>query len=65
MLERKLLVKTINEKCKALKDIETGLSNKDASKKYGVSPNTISTWNKNKEKYFKALEGNCSAKNEN
>ena len=51
--------------CKALKDIETGLSNKDASKKYGVSPNTISTWNKNKEKYFKALEGNCSAKNEN
>ena len=30
--------------------------------KYGVPSNTISTWIKNKEKYFKALEGNCSSK---
>ena len=30
-------------KCKALKDIEKGLSNKDASEKYDVPPNTIST----------------------
>ena len=51
-----------NTKCRALKDIEKGLSNKDASKKYGVPPNTISTWIKNKEKYFKALEDNCSSK---
>ena len=36
MLKRKLSVKTLNEKCKALKDIEKGLSNKDASRKYGV-----------------------------
>ena len=62
MLKRNLLLKTLNEKCKALKDIEKGLSNKDASKKYGVSPKTISTWIKNKEKYFKALEDNCSSK---
>ena len=62
MLKRKLSVKTLNEKCKALKDIEKGLSNKDASKKYGVPPNTISTWIKNKEKYFKVLEDNCSSK---
>ena len=62
MLKRNLLLKTLNEKCKALKDIEKGLSNKDASKKYGVSPTTISTWIKNKEKYFKALEDNCSSK---
>ena len=62
MLKRNLLLKTLHEKCKALKDIEKGLSNKDASKKYGVSPNTISTWIKNKEKYFKALEDNCSSK---
>ena len=60
MLKRKLSVKALNEKCKALKDIEKGLSNKDASKKYGVPPNTISTWIKNKEKYFKVLEDNCS-----
>ena len=62
MSKRKLNVKTLNEKCKALKDIKKGLSNKDASIKYGVPPNTISTWVKNKEKYFKALEDNCSSK---
>ena len=62
ILKRKLSVKTLNEKCKALKNIEKGLSNKDASKKYGVAPSTVSTWIKNKEKYFKALEDNCSSK---
>ena len=62
MSKRKITVKTLNEKCMALKDIEKGLSNKDASLKYGVPPNTISTWIKNKEKYLKALENNCSSK---
>ena len=62
MTNRKLTVKTLNEKCKALKEIEKGLLNKDASIKYGVSPKTISTWVKNKKKYFKALEDNCSSK---
>ena len=62
IIKRKLSVKALNEKCKALKDIEKDLSNKDASKKYGVPPNTILTWIKNKEKYFKALEDNCSSK---
>ena len=62
MPKRKLTVKTLNEKCRALKDIEKGLSNKDASLKYGVPPNTISTWIKNKENYLKALENNCSSK---
>ena len=62
MSKRKLTVKTLNEKCKALKDIEKGLSNKDASLKYGVPPNTTSTRIKNKEKYLKALENNCSSK---
>ena len=28
----------------------------------GAPPNTILTWIKNKEKYFKALEDNCSSK---
>ena len=62
MLKRELSVKTLNEKCKPLKDIEKGLSNKDASNRYGVPPNTISTWIKNKEKYFKTLEDSCSGK---
>ena len=62
MLKRKLTVKTLNKKCRALRDIEKGLSNKDASLKYGVPPNTISTWIKNKEKHLRALENNCSSK---
>ena len=62
ILKIKLSVKTLNKKRKALKDIEKDLSNKDAFKNYGVSPDTISTWIKNKENYFKALEDNCSSK---
>ena len=60
--KRKLTVKMLNEKCRALKDVEKGLSKKDASLKYGVPPNTISTWIKNEEKYLKALDNNCSSK---
>ena len=55
-------IKTLDEKCKALNDIDKGLSNKDASIKYGVPPNTISTWIKNKSKYLKALDDNRSSK---
>ena len=65
ILEKKLFFKTFFlkiEKFRTLKDIEKGLSNKDASLKYGVPPNSISTWIKNKEKYLKALENNCSSK---
>ena len=62
MSKRKLTVKALNENCRALKDIEKGLPYIDASLKYGVPPNTISTWIKNKEKYLKALENNCSSK---
>ena len=62
MSKRKLTVKTLNEKCRVLNDIERGLSKKDASLKYRVPPNTISTWIKNDEKYLKALENNCSSK---
>ena len=60
MLKRKLSVKTLNEKFNALKDIEKGISNKNASKKYGVPPNSMSTWIKNK--YFEVLEDNCFSK---
>ena len=62
MLKRKLSVKTLNKKFNALKDIEKGISNENASKKYGIPPNSISTWIKNKEKYFEVLEDNCSSK---
>ena len=54
--KRKLVNKTLKEKCAALKDLEKGVSNKDVAAKYGVPKNTISTWAKSKDKLFSALE---------
>ena len=42
--KRKLVVKTLAEKCKALKDLEKGMSSKEVAEKYGVPKNTLSTW---------------------
>ena len=61
-VEEKVEHKTLNEKCQALKDIDKGLSNKDAFIKYGVPPNTISNLIKNKDKCLKALDDNRSSK---
>ena len=55
-VKRKLAVKTLAEKCQTLRDLENGISNKDVAEKYGVPKNTVSTWLKNKEKLFTALE---------
>ena len=44
------------EKCKALTDLENGLSNKDVATKYGVPRNTVSAWVKNKLKLTASLE---------
>ena len=38
------------------RELENGLLNNDVAEKYGVPKNTISTWIKNKLKYFAALE---------
>ena len=54
--KRKHVHKSLQEKCQALKDIEEGLPNKDAARKYGVPKNTISTWIKNKDKILSSLE---------
>ena len=62
MSKGKLTVKTLVEKCNALRDIEKGLSNKEVAAKYGVPTNTTSTGVKNKEKYVKALESGSSKK---
>ncbi|XP_065647138.1 tigger transposable element-derived protein 4-like [Hydra vulgaris] len=58
LVKRKLTNKSIIEKCKALKDLETGMSNKEVAKKYGVPRNTLSTWIKNKTKLLTSLEKN-------
>ena len=55
-VKRKLNTKTLKEKCDILSHIEKGMANKEAAHKFGVPKNTISTWIKNKEKIFQALE---------
>ena len=55
-VKRNLSVKTLAEKCQALRDLENGISNKNVAEKYGVPKKTVSTWLKNKEKLFTALE---------
>ena len=55
-VKRKLAVKTLAEKCQALRDLENGISNKNVAENYGVPKNTVSTWLKNKERLFTALE---------
>ena len=55
-VKRQLSVKSLGEKCQALRKLEKRLSNKDVVEKYGVLKNAISTWIKKKSKYFTALE---------
>ena len=56
--KRKYTHKTLREKCRALKDLDKGESNKDVAAKYNdnIPKNTLSTWVKNKEKLFDALK---------
>ena len=55
-VKRKLNTKTLKGKCDILSHIEKGMTNLEAADKFGVPKNTISTWIKNKEKIFQALE---------
>ena len=48
--------KPIGVKCKALKDLEKGMTNKEMAKKYGVPKSTLSTWGKSKHKLTTSLE---------
>mgnify|MGYP001795526029 FL=1 len=59
--KRKLSLKSLEDKYHAIKDIEKGISNKDAAAKYNVPKNTISTWLKNKEKIREAFEEGSAA----
>ena len=49
-IKRRLNNKPIGVKCKALKDLEKGMTNKDVAAKHGIPKNTLSTWVKNKHK---------------
>ena len=51
-VKRKLNVKDLNEKCKALRALESGLSNKEIAAKYGVPKNIISNRVKTKQSFL-------------
>ena len=54
-IKRRLNNKPIGVKCKALKDLKKGMTNKDVPAKYGVPKNTLSTWVKNKHNLATSL----------
>ena len=55
-IKRRLNNKPIGVKCKALKDLEKGMTNTVVARKYGVPKNTLSIWVKNKHKLTTTLE---------
>ena len=63
-VKRKLKNTKLIQKCQIIRQIEKEMTNKEASEKFGVPKNTISTWMKNKDKLFGGLEQSFSdAKN--
>ena len=59
--KRKISLKTLKEKYEAIKKLESGCANKNVAADY-VSPSTLSTWLKSKDKIVKAFEGGTSSK---
>ena len=55
-VKAKLTNKSLAEKCKALKDLGNGLSNKNVATKHSVPRNNASTRVKNKHKLTASLE---------
>ena len=56
LIKRRLNNKSLYVKCKALKDLEKGMTNKNVTAKYAGSKNTLPTWVKNKYKLATSLE---------
>ena len=59
-VKRKLKNTKLIQKCQIIRQIEKGMTNKEASEKFGVPKNTMSTWVKNKDKLFEGLEQSSS-----
>ena len=59
-VKRKLKNTKLIQKCQIIRQIEKGMTNKEASEKFGVPKNTIFTWMKNKDKLFEGLEQRSS-----
>ena len=58
----KISSKTLKEKYEAIKKLESGCANKNVAADCDVSPSTLSTWLKSKDKIMKAFEGGTSSK---
>ena len=54
--KRSHLGRSLKVKYEVLHELENGASQKDLAQKYAIPPNTISTWNKNKNKVFESYE---------
>ena len=61
-VKRKLNTKSLGEKCNALKDLESGMSNKEVAEKCGVPKNTISTKTKTNKDNYRAASDKSSNK---
>ena len=59
-VKRKLKKTKWIQNCQIIRQIEKGMTNKEASEKFGVPKNTISTWMKNKNKLFEGLKQSSS-----
>ena len=59
-VKRRLKNTKLIQKCQIIRRIQKGMTNKEASEKFGLPKNTISTWMKNKDKLFEGLEQSSS-----
>ena len=59
-VKRKLKNTKLIKKCQIIRQIEKGMTNKEASEKFGVPKNPISMWMKKKDKLFEGLEQSSS-----
>ena len=59
-VKQKLKNSKLKQKCQIIRQIEKGMTSKEASEKVVVLKNTISWWMKNKGKLFEGLEQSSS-----
>ena len=54
--QRKLISKSLKTKYEALMQLKSGRTSKSVAEEFGIPPNTLSTWKKNKEGIIKKFE---------
>ena len=59
-VKQKLKNTKLIQNCQIIRQVEKGMTNKEALEKFGVPKNTIYTWMKNKDKLFDGLKQSSS-----